>query len=389
MSSFLDHYFFAAVALVFIFLPLRPKGLNRTFWFGVLNFLALASISGLRAPLLAVAIAGVLWFALFIHQTLPNNSVGARRVLEVAIYSGLTIVFLFHKAILDLGKSPAGIHTTILQTIAFSYVYLRSLDAARVAISGGTLLDPVSMSGYLSPFFMSPAGPVNVYADHARMNDGVAKPPSWSSFIDAADTITSGLFLKYVVAEIWKFYFVGSSSAWPTDTFVDSVVIFVYVYFDFWGYSLVALGIGSLLGVPTPRNFLAPFRSTSLTEFWTRWHVSLGDFVRRGLFFPLQLTMVRRFGRKWAYLTNLVALVLSFAFVGLWHRLGLTFLGWGLLVGVVVAAEKIVRDWWVKTELSKNSHFALAHRILGPIYVFIFVVGTLHIAMPALLGQHR
>jgi len=161
------------------------------------------------------------------------------------------------------------------------------------------------------------------------------------------------------------------------------------VYFDFAGYSLVALGVGKLLGIPTPVNFRAPFRSISLTEFWTRWHISLGDFVRRGLFVPLQVTMVRKFGRRRAYVTNLIALILAFAFVGLWHRLSYTFVAWGVFVGVVVAAEKVLRDWWIKKEWAKDHRILIAQRWLGPIYVFIVVIGTLHIAMPELLGQQR
>jgi alginate O-acetyltransferase complex protein AlgI len=279
--------------------------------------------------------------------------------------------------------------TGFFYTIAFSYIYLRALDMIRAVAAGATLLNPAGLSGYLVPFFMLPAGPVNVYPDHIKIDQEELPAPAWKSFIACADTVTLGLFLKFVVAEIWKLYFIGLQPSWPTETFQDAVIIFIYVYFDFFGYSLVALGIGRLLGIPTPINFKAPFLSTSITEFWTRWHISLGDFIRRNLFIPIQVAMVRRFGRSWAYATNVVALIACFGFVGLWHRFTLTFVAWGVVIGVVVALEKVVRDRWISTKASKAPTMRILIRALGPIYVFITIVGTLRFAMPELMGQAR
>lgn len=99
--------------------------------------------------------------------------------------------------------------------------------------------------------------------------------------------------------------------------------------------------------------------------------------------------MVRRFGRHWAYATNLVALIVCFGFVGLWHRFTLTFIAWGFFVGVVVAMEKVVRDRWMKMAASRLSSAGILQKVLGPIYVFLVIVGTLHLAIPELMGQAR
>ncbi|MCG2671608.1 MBOAT family O-acyltransferase [Bradyrhizobium sp. GCM10023182] len=311
----------------------------------------------------------------------------------------VTLAFLFHKLLPDWIAIGAGGESTplriaysvgdLLETVAFSYFYLRTLDAIRSIVAGSKLLNPIALSGYLVPFFMMPAGPVNVYADHAKMDLQEVPPPSWEGVVGCADTITTGLFLKFVVAEIWRLWFIGVQPSWPTASFFDAMVIFVCVYFDFSGYSLVALGTGRLLGIPTPVNFKAPYLSGSVTEFWTRWHISLGDFVRRDLFIPLQVSMVRRFGRRWSYATNMVAVVTCFVFVGLWHRFTLTFAAWGLAVGVIVAFEKVVRDRWITTQLSTTRTVRLILAILGPIYVFVVIVGTLWVAIPELMGQPR
>lgn len=394
MGTYLSPAFYAAVCVLYCGLQWQPARLSRTTWFGMLNALALIAIFGPKAALLAFVFTVALWLSLRVLCSLPSGS--TRQAIEIAIYSVVTALFIFHKltwtgASSNTPSDPGRLQliAALFETIAFSYIYLRTLDSVRVVAAGGPLLNPAGLSGYLIPFFMIPAGPVNAYADHGKIDKEPLLPPTWSGFIACADTITSGLFLKFVVAEIWRLYFIGLSPTWPTGTFLDSTVIFVYVYFDFFGYSLVALGIGRLLRIPTPVNFKAPFLSASITEFWTRWHVSLGDFVRRGLFIPLQVAMVRRFGRHWAYATNLVALTLCFGFVGLWHRFTVTFVAWGFFVGVVVALEKVIRDRWIATEASKLPTTRIMQRVLGPIYVFLVIVGTLHFAIPELMGQAR
>jgi len=81
--------------------------------------------------------------------------------------------------------------------------------------------------------------------------------------------------------------------------------------------------------------------------------------------------------------------VLCFGFVGLWHRFTVTFIAWGLLVGTVMALEKIVRDRWAETDASRAESTRLLQRILGPVYVLVVIVGTLHLAIPELMGQAR
>jgi len=395
MSTYLNPAFYAAVAILYCGIQLQPAWCSRTVWFGALNLAALIALFGAKAAAAFFAFASLLWLSLYFLQ----RSKQGRLRLEIGTYGAVTVLFLLHKQVLlwtgvlpsshpEFDKA-AQVIASFFETIAFAYLYLRSLDVIRVVSNGGKLLDPLSLSGYLLPFFMVPAGPINVYVDHARINAEPVSVPTWSSFVAGIDTITSGLFLKFVIAELWKLYFIGLPGVWPTNGFLDSIIIFVYVYFDFFGYSLVALGVGRLLGIPTPINFKAPFLSTSVTEFWTKWHVSLGDFVRRGLFIPLQVSMVRRFGRRWSYATNLVALILCFAFVGLWHRFTWTFVAWGFFVGVIVALEKILRDRWVMTEMSRMEFAKQSQRILGPVYVFLVIVGTLHLAIPELMGQVR
>jgi D-alanyl-lipoteichoic acid acyltransferase DltB (MBOAT superfamily) len=153
----------------------------------------------------------------------------------------------------------------------------------------------------------------------------------------------------------------------------------VYLFFDFAGYSLIALGIGRLCGIPTPVNFDRPFASATVTEFWTRWHISLGAIVRNNLYLPLQIALVRRLGIRHSAAIAFFTTSASFAFVGLWHRLSPMFLVWGLLLGLAMAIEKPVRNRLAASPRWRTPAGAAAGRILGPIYVFVLVSASLQL----------
>jgi D-alanyl-lipoteichoic acid acyltransferase DltB (MBOAT superfamily) len=114
------------------------------------------------------------------------------------------------------------------------------------------------------------------------------------------------------------------------------IVAFAFqIYLDFSGYTDIALGSAHLLGFRLPRNFDWPYRSTSIQEFWRRWHMTLSRWLRDYLYIPLGGS---RHGQARTYLALLITMVLG----GLWHGAGFTFLVWGLWHGAGLAANR----WW-------------------------------------------
>lgn len=399
MVTHLEVSFLASVALAFILLQARPTGFTRSFWFGLLNLGAVGAIFGYRVALGLILVSGATWVTLRIQVLLQQKKSPVAPASLVAIYLAIGIGFFYYKYLFDLvginlpsgegGSGPLGLQMlSIIQALAVAYLTLRLVDMTRAVAAGAWLLDPVSASGYLLPFFMTPAGPTNVYVDHVRMNHIPQPAPGWSQLLDSANLITSGMVLKFVLAEGLRLMVVGATGTWPTETLADSTLIFLYIYLEFAGYSLVALGVGRLLAVPTPVNFRAPYKAQSLTEFWTRWHMSLGDFVKRNLYFPLQVALVRKFGRARAYWTNLLALSLPFVLVGLWHRLTWGFLIWGIAIGCLVALEKVFQPALARFG-ERHPWAARVWAVLGPIYAVGTIIGTLHFVMPAMLGTHR
>jgi alginate O-acetyltransferase complex protein AlgI len=112
----------------------------------------------------------------------------------------------------------------------------------------------------------------------------------------------------------------------------------IQILFDFAGYSDIAIGLGLLFGIKLPFNFNAPFRSTSIQDFWQRWHITLMNFLRDYVYFPL--VNARALPRRFLPLQSQAAMLITMILCGLWHGANWTFILWGTLHGcaLVVAA---------------------------------------------------
>lgn len=107
------------------------------------------------------------------------------------------------------------------------------------------------------------------------------------------------------------------------------------IFFDFNGYTLMAIGVGITLGVKLPENFNAPYLSQSISDFWKRWHITLSDWIRNYVYIPMGGS---RKGIYQGYLNIFIAMLVS----GIWHGAGFNFLIWGSLHGLIIILEKII-----------------------------------------------
>lgn len=129
--------------------------------------------------------------------------------------------------------------------------------------------------------------------------------------------------------------------------FFASVVYTIQIYADFSGYSLMAIGLGKMLGVDLQTNFVRPYFSTTVTEFWRRWHISLTTWFRDYLYFPLGGNRCSR--QRWIFNTMLV-----FIISGLWHGAAYTFLIWGTIHGLCMVIEKVIYGDKIKSVGNTN-----------------------------------
>jgi alginate O-acetyltransferase complex protein AlgI len=157
-------------------------------------------------------------------------------------------------------------------------------------------------------------------------------------FVDAAKWIVSGFFFKlYVANNLNEMTSYMDFPLYETLQTQDRwLLVFLYsyqIYADFFGYSAIAIGLALLFGYRLPVNFNLPYISTSFSEFWTRWHMSLSSWLRTYLYVPLG---GNRHGTVRTYLNLMIVMGLG----GLWHGAGLGYLMWGMLHGLLLVVER-------------------------------------------------
>lgn len=178
---------------------------------------------------------------------------------------------------------------------------------------------------------------------------------AWLSdnFTRGATLLTIGLGKKVFLADPLSTYVVPvftTANTGPVtiaDAWLGTLSFTFQIYFDFSGYTDMALGIALLFGITLPQNFNVPYRAASLQDFWRRWHMTLSRFLRDYLYIPLG-------GNRYGITTQMGALLATMLLGGLWHGAALTFVAWGLAHGVGLAAGIA----WRHTRLRLPTFFA-------------------------------
>jgi alginate O-acetyltransferase complex protein AlgI len=224
---------------------------------------------------------------------------------------------------------PIGISFFTFQAISYvADVYMRVTVPARRMVDFGA---------YHSLFPQLIAGPIVRYVE---IEKELYRPRG--SFDDVADGLYRfclGLGKKLILADTMGVV-ADSVFALPGNELTTGVAWFgamaytLQIYFDFSGYSDMAIGLGRMLGFTFPENFDQPYRATSITEFWRRWHMTLSRWFRDYVYIPLG---GNRLGPERTYRNLFVV----FFMCGLWHGAGYTFVAWGLYHGFWLAAERM------------------------------------------------
>lgn len=227
---------------------------------------------------------------------------------------------------------------TPLSWLGFSYVAFRLMHTIRDRQSGR--LPPVRLSEYVNYVIFFPAftaGPID------RAERFVAElrsplPLADEDWIDAGTRFFVGLFKKFVVADLLAVISISDLLV-PLVKTPGWLWIFLYayafrIYFDFSGYTDVAIGMGRLMGIRLPENFASPYLKPNLTQFWNSWHMTLTQWFRAYIFNPVARAMrsAKRPLPGWSII--LVAQVGTMLLIGLWHGVAWHFAAWGLWHGL-------------------------------------------------------
>jgi alginate O-acetyltransferase complex protein AlgI len=231
---------------------------------------------------------------------------------------------------------PLGISFFTFQQIAYLVDVMRGAKVER---------DIVSYTLFVSFFPHLIAGPL---VHHAEMIPQFKRGRTGRSAVLAARGLAifaAGLFKKVVIADNLAQFVSpvfahldaggGVTTSWA---WLATLAYTLQIYFDFSGYSDMAIGLALLFGIRLPVNFRSPYQATSIIEFWRRWHVTLSRFLRDYLYIPLG---GNRLGEQRRYINLLVTMLLG----GLWHGAGWNFLVWGGLHGIYLCINHLWRGW--------------------------------------------
>lgn len=231
--------------------------------------------------------------------------------------------------------APLGI--SFLTFSAISYI----VDIYRGNATSGSLIDCML---FLSFFPKIISGPIILWKDFQAQINNISIPLNMN--IEGINRIMIGFAKKVILADSF-----GVCLNLISLTNVDRITaiggVFLYmlqIYYDFSGYSDIAIGISYLLGFKVKENFNFPYRSISISEFWRRWHISLGTWFREYIYIPLG-------GSHGSLNKTLRNLAIVFALTGIWHGAGFNYILWGGINAIFAIAERLFRNntYYIKT----------------------------------------
>ena len=309
-----------------------------------------------------------------VHFEARPRAKKAMLIATVVVILGNLVVFKYFNFLCRtfsfLGLTDPGIALPI--GISF---YTFSAGGYLIDVYRGTVAPERSLltfGTYLTMFPKLVSGPIASYAQ--LQPEFGTRDVSLRQTVDGLKLFVFGMAFKILLANqlggLWSdVTTIGFESLSTPLAWMAAFAYSFQLYFDFWGYSLMAIGIGRMLGFHLPENFRCPYLALSMTEFWRRWHITLGTWFREYLYFPLGGSRCSR-GRM---IFNLLVVWLA---TGLWHGAHLNFLLWGLGLFGILTVEKL----WLKKYLDRWP-------VLGHLYMLVLIPLSWAVFSVSDLGQ--
>ncbi len=346
------YYFLPAILILYFAVPFKLK--NTVLLVFSLFFYAWGGVK--YAVLMVVAIVMGYIFGLLIEKFRGKWPSKLFLFLAVAMIISFMLYFKYTDFFIDnfnkvLGLSipllkivlPIGISFYTFQIISYVIDVYRGERAQK---------NPINLAAYVAMFPQLIAGPIVRYSAVARELE--TRTHSFDMAGEGFRRFIIGLAKKVLIAN--SMYDI-SEIVYAADEktvvlyWMYGISVALYIYFDFSGYSDMAIGLGKIFGFHFLENFNYPYISKSATEFWRRWHMSLGSWFRDYVYIPLGGNRVP----KWRWFINIFTVWLL---TGFWHGASWNFIIWGLFFGVLLVIEK----FWLLKYLEKS-------RVLSRVYI--------------------
>ena len=219
------------------------------------------------------------------------------------------------------------------------------------------MIKEVNFIDYLSFMIFFPtlsSGPID---RSRRFIKDIEKTISKTEYLDnlgkGIEYILQGLVYKIILSQlIFDKINIISEATYTTKNLTIYMYLYgFYLFFDFAGYSLMAVGVSKIFGIDTPMNFNKPFLSKDMKDFWNRWHMSLSHWFRDFVFSRLVFAMFKKKIFKSSLTTAMVAYIVNMTLMGVWHGINFSYLLYGLYHGIILA----ITEYFQKTKFYKNN----------------------------------
>lgn len=279
-------------------------------------------------------------------------------VLVGYILMHLSVKFKEHKKTMILMIFLAGLPLVLVKVLAvfkisglgflgISYMTFKLIQII-IEIYDGLIEKPMGPLDYVHFLLFFPAlssGPID---RSRRFLEDWKKQRTKDEYLELAGTgifrLVLGLFYKLVISGM-VFQQMTSIRYKDFSFFVIYMYLYTaYLFFDFAGYSLMAVGVSNILGIETPMNFNIPFISVDIKDFWNRWHITLSTWLRDFVFSRIVMRFMRKKIFKKRLTTAMVAYMINMTFMGFWHGITLNYIAYGFYHGILMAAF----EWYQK-----------------------------------------
>ena len=370
-SSITFLYFFIPAMLILYFaVPFKLK--NTVLLIFSLFFYAWGGVKYALFMMLAIILG--YGFGLLIEKFRGNKLSKLFVTLAVATIISFMLYFKYTDFFIDNFNKVTGLSIPLLKIvlpIGISFYTFQIISYVVDVYRGEKAQkNPINLAAYVAMFPQLIAGPIVRYCDVARELE--TRTHSLTEAGEGTRRFIIGLAKKVLIAN--SMYDL-SELMYAADEktvllyWLYGISTSLYIYFDFSGYSDMAIGLGKIFGFHFLENFNYPFISRSATEFWRRWHMSLGSWFRDYLYIPLGGNRVP----KWRWFINIFAVWL---FTGFWHGAAWNFIIWGLFFGILLVIEK----FWLLKYLNKS-------HVLSRIYILLAVIMSFIVFQIPTLGE--
>ena len=340
-----NEFFLLLFVVLLIGFVLNYFGKRKDYYILSLSILFAGAIYGKSKAMVVYLLAFIIYqyFLVFIAQKMDS-----KRLKPLVMLSILPLV---------VNKVFALTQLHLLAFIGISYMSFKTIQIM-LEISDGLIKEKISVKDYLQFLLFFPtvsSGPIDRSRRFLKeINEVMPRKDYLELAGDGIYRIVLGLLYKVVLSTyVYQMLLALSNTGTVVYSLKYMYLYTFYLFFDFAGYSLMAVGSSNILGIQTPMNFNKPFLSVDIKDFWTRWHITLSTWLRDFVFSRVLMQVIRK---KWfknrlhnaayAYMVNMLVM-------GFWHGISVSYIAYGFYHGVLMSGFEIYQ---------KKSNFYKQHK---------------------------